>query len=91
MMITVQDGGNETVNQVKENHSQSRQLFAGMMVDKTLIDFQIDCGATCNIIPLHLLNTDVQLENTEKVLVMYNKTKLRPLGKCKVKVRESFR
>lgn len=30
---------------------------------------------------------DVQLENPEKVLVMYNKTKLRPLGKCKVKIR----
>lgn len=37
--------------------------------------------------PIHLLNPDIQLEHTEKVLVMYNKTRLRPLGKCKVKVR----
>lgn len=60
-----------------------------MMIDKTLVNFQIDCGATCNIIiiTIHLLSPDTQLEHTEKVLVMYNKTRLSPLGKCKVKVR----
>lgn len=32
---------------------------------------------------------DVQLGNPEKVLVMYNETKLLPLGKCKVKIRNN--
>lgn len=78
----------EAVNQIKEAHSQDQQLFAGMLIEKTLINFQIDCGATCHLIPIHLLNPDVQLEHTEKVLVMYNKTSLSLLGKCKVKVRK---
>lgn len=34
-----------------------------------------------------MLNPDTQIEHTDKVLVMYNKSKLRPVGKCKVKVR----
>lgn len=77
----------ETINQVKEAHSKTQQLFAGMMLNKKVIDFQIDCGATCNVLPIHLLNPDTQLEKTEKVLVMYNKSRLKPLGKCKVKLR----
>lgn len=77
----------ETINQVKEAHSKSQQLFAGMLLDKKLVNFQIDCGATCNVIPVQLLNTDTQLEETEKVLVMYNKSRLKPLGKCRVKLR----
>lgn len=64
----------------------NRQLFAGMLVGKEL-KFQIDYGASCNIISINLLNPDSQKEHTKKVLVMYTKTKLHPLGKCKMKVR----
>ncbi|XP_055492867.1 uncharacterized protein K02A2.6-like [Leucoraja erinacea] len=85
--ITEANREDETVNQVKNSHSQGQQLFAGMKIGEKLVDFQIDCGATCNIIPIDLLNPDTQLEHTDKVLVMYNKTKLTPLGTCKVKVR----
>lgn len=85
--ITEEHGESEKVNQVNDKHSQGRQLFAGMKIGKKLVNFQIDCGATCNIIPIDLLNPDTPLEHTEKVLVMYNKTKLTPLGTCRVKVR----
>lgn len=34
-----------------------------------------------------MLNPDTQIEHTDKVLVIYNKSKLLPVGKCKVKVR----
>ncbi|KAJ8356687.1 hypothetical protein SKAU_G00194810 [Synaphobranchus kaupii] len=87
MTITEVNGDNETVNQVEQSHSQSQQLFAGMMIDKSLVNFQIDCGASCNIIPIQHLNPDTKLEHTEKVLVMYNMTKLCPVGKCKIKIR----
>lgn len=53
---------------------------------KKLVNFLIDFGATCNVIPMQLLNPNIQLENTEKVLVMYNKSRLRPLGKFKVRL-----
>lgn len=87
LTITEQGEDKETVYQVKENHNSNRQLYARLMMNKKLINFQKDCGAICNMIPLHLLNTDVQLEKSEKVLVMYNKTKLHTPGKCKIKIR----
>ncbi|KAL6455331.1 hypothetical protein MHYP_G00362250 [Metynnis hypsauchen] len=75
-----------TVHQVNDS-LKTKQLYAGMLIGNKLVKFQIDCGASCNIIPVHLLNPDTQLEQTEKVLVMYNKTELHPIGKCKIKVR----
>lgn len=59
------------------------------MINNNLVNFQTDCGATCNAIPVHMLNPDTQIEHTDKVLVMYNKSKLHPVGKCKVKMRYS--
>lgn len=54
---------------------------------KDLVKFQIDCGASCNVIPISLLSPDIKLEDTKTVLIMYNQSKVRPLGKCKLKVR----
>lgn len=58
-----------------------------MLVGKKTVKFQIDCGATCNIIPIDLVDPNTKIENTKSVLVMYNKSKLKPLGKCKLKLR----
>lgn len=77
----------ETGNEARDDKAKNSQLFAGMLVGEELVKIQIDCGATCNVIPINLLNPDTQMEHTKKVLVIYNKTKLHPLGKCKVKVR----
>lgn len=49
--------------------------------------FQLDSGVSCNIIPINLLNLVTQVEKTNQVLVMYNKSTLQPLGKCKIKLR----
>ncbi|XP_023818302.1 uncharacterized protein LOC101156138 isoform X1 [Oryzias latipes] len=63
------------------------KLFANMLLGKKMVRFQIDCGATCNVLPVDLLNKDVTLDETNSVLVMYNGSKVKPLGKCKVKLR----
>lgn len=65
----------------------STQLFASMLLGNKTVKFQIDSGATCNIIPIDLIDTNTKLEDTKTVLVMYNKSKLKPLGKCKLKLR----
>lgn len=67
--------------------TDSQLLYAGMLLGRNEVQFQIDCGASCNIIPVNLLNTDIKLEHTKSVLMMYNKSKLKPIGKCKVKIR----
>ena len=35
----------------------------------------------------YTLDSNTKIEDTKSVLVMYNKSKLKPLGKCKLKLR----
>ncbi|KAK5868928.1 hypothetical protein PBY51_009900 [Eleginops maclovinus] len=86
MSVTTTEILTKTGNETRDDKAKNSQLFAGI-VGKELVKFEIDCGATCNVIPINLLNPDTPIERTKKVLIMYNKTKLHPLGKCKVKVR----
>lgn len=58
-----------------------------MLLGNNLVKLQLDCGATCNIIPINLVNPNVQIEETDQVLVMYNKSTLKPIGKCQMKLR----
>lgn len=77
----------ETVNTVTEDKQRPpSNFFAAMLLGEEQVKFQLDCGASCNIIPVNLLNTATQIKKTEKVLVMYNKCTLQPLRKCKVKL-----
>ena len=87
MTVTTTEILTVTGKEASNDKTKNSQLFAGMLIGKELVKFQIDCGASCNVIPVNLLSPDTQLESTKTVLVMYNKTRLHPLGKCKVKVR----
>ena len=62
-------------------------LCAGMLLGKDMVKFQIDSGTGCNIITINLLNLDTKQENSNSILVIYNQSKLRPMGKCKIKIR----
>lgn len=77
----------ETVNAVGNEDKKDSQLFAHMLLGQQLVKFQLDCGASCNIVPFSLLNPDTQMEKTNQVLVMYNKSTLTPVGKCRIKLR----
>lgn len=86
-ILTVGVANPETVKKKEEENEKKTQLYAGMLLGKDLVKFQIDCGASCNVIPISLLSPDIKLEDTKTVLIMYNQSKVRPLGKCKLKVR----
>ncbi|CAC5402113.1 unnamed protein product [Mytilus coruscus] len=49
-----------------------------------LTRFQLDSGATCNIITARTLKElDInQLQKTSQILTMYNNTTIKPIGKC---------
>ena len=73
--------------------SQSRfknRLLAKMMFNGSAVKFQIDCGATCNVMPNSLL-TRKQLLSLDKskssVLHMYNNSTESTLGEVDVKLR----
>ncbi|XP_069619116.1 uncharacterized protein [Ranitomeya imitator] len=78
----------EKVNVVGQSVvKDAKQLYAPFLLDEKPIRFQLDCGASCNVISFDLLNKQVSIEPTDKVLVMYNKSVLKPMGTCKLKIR----
>ena len=51
-----------------------------------MVKFQLDSGATCNLLPAKYLEDKKELTPTRKRLTMYNKM-IKPLGTCKMEVR----
>ena len=76
-------------------HSESpntvhRKIFASMQLRDEQIQFQLDCGATVNIVPLDNYQQVLhdpslsRLQPTNKTLRMFNQTELKPLGTVKI-------
>ena len=77
----------DTVYSVDESYK--RKLFATMSINNTHVKFQLDSGATCNVITSEALqgsHCDAEITQTSKVLSMYNGTTVKPIGHCKVKM-----
>ena len=77
----------DTVFSVDESYK--RKLFATMSINNTDVKFQLDSGATCNVITSEVLqrsHCDAEFSQTSKVLSMYNGTTVKPIGHCKVKM-----
>ncbi|XP_046330984.2 uncharacterized protein K02A2.6-like [Haliotis rufescens] len=76
---------------VKEEMYQNK-LFAKMTLKKTEVKFQLDCGATVNLLPETLYSEiydDPTLDNLQEAsttLIMYNGAETSPLGKRRVMV-----
>ena len=69
------------------DHEYARKLFATISLGNSMVKFQLDSGATCNLLPAKYLEDRNQLTPTRKRLKMYNDTMIRPLGTCKMEVR----
>ena len=71
------------------NHDK---VFAKMMVEGMIISFQLDSGATINTLPVQLygkITGDTkgkQLEKSQKTLIMYDKSTVKPVGERVLKV-----
>ena len=70
------------VNKVKNR----KEVFAEMLIGEKKVRFQIDTGATVNLMPLKYVK-DVELRNTEASLHMWNNSVVKPQGLCVVKIR----
>ena len=75
-----------------EHRYQKDKLFATMELNDQEVQFQLDSGATVNILPeetfkqLYGEDSVPLLDNAEVTLIMYNKTEEKPLGKKRVRV-----
>ena len=72
----------KTVTTVPQKH-----VYATMHVNGKPIKFQVDSGASCNVIPVsELQDVDYKLTKSNTVLTTYNKSEILPLGKTVLKM-----
>ena len=64
---------------------KERAVCAKMFVRQQSLQFQVDCGANANILPRKHVE-DVELSPCSQSLVMWNGTKIRPVGMCALQV-----
>ena len=57
-----------------------------MLVNRTPLKFQVDSGATCNVMPSASVPQGVRLEHSEMKLALYNQSTIHALGKCKIRL-----
>ena len=75
-----------------DNQYRKDKLLATMVLNDHQVQFQLDSGATVNILPeetfkqLYGEDSVPLLDNAEVTLIMYNKTEEKPLGKKRVRV-----
>lgn len=80
----------QMVNTMQEDPSKhKKQLYAATLPEKKVIQFQLHCGASCNVILIGLVNPDIWVEETNQLLTMYNHATLKPVGKCKIKLKNA--
>ena len=68
----------ESVNSVSNTCGP---IYAKMELKERDVKFQVDCGGTVNVISQKYVHNE-SLEKSDTKLTMYNKTTLKPIGKC---------
>ena len=65
------------------SNQEKKEIHAVMEINLIRIRFQIDSGATANIIPSKYVASNRIME-TQSTLNMYNEAKLKPVGECMI-------
>ena len=71
----------EEISVVRVQALRGRAVYARMLVRQQPVQFQVDCGASANILPLKYAEGE-ELDLCSQTLVMWNGTKVTPVGSC---------
>ena len=63
-----------------------RQLFATMVVEGKEVKFQLDTGATCNVLPKEDVPASVKIRQTTQRLTLFSQEDMEAAGKCTVRL-----
>ena len=74
----------EESNVMRIQAVNEKAVFAKMLVKQQPVRFQIDCGASANILPLKCAEGE-ELAPCLQTLAMWNGTKVEPVGTCALK------
>ena len=75
----------EEISVVRVQALRGRAVYARMLVRQQPVQFQVDCGASANILPLKYAEGE-ELDSCSQTLVMWNGTKVTPVGSCALPV-----
>ena len=75
----------EEISVVRVQALRGRAVYARMLVRQQPVQFQVDCGASANILPLKYAEGE-ELDSCWQTLVMWNGTKVTPVGSCTLPV-----
>ncbi|CAH3165904.1 unnamed protein product [Pocillopora meandrina] len=75
----------EYISQVSDNE-YPKEIYAEMIINGSSLSFQVDCGASVNILPLKYVG-DCAIKPSKKSLCMWNGTNITPVGSTRVIVR----
>ena len=70
----------------ESEHEYARKLFATISLGNSTVKFELDSGATCNLLPTKYLEDRNKLTPTRKWLTIYNDTTIKPLCTCTMEV-----
>ena len=65
---------------------QAKEIYAAMLIDDRKVNFQMDCGASVNIIPVKH-RTGYNIQTTTKTLQMWNRSQVKPIGRTRIVIR----
>ena len=85
LIVEVSPQNNLEINAVTQS-SVKNKIFAPMIIKGRQISFQLDSGATCNVLPEHFVPHGTTIENSDHSLRLYSKALLPIKGICRLKV-----
>ena len=75
----------EEINVVRVQALKAKAVFVEMLDQQKPVRFQIDRGASCSIFPCKYVE-DVDLDPSSQSFVMWNGSKVKPVGTCTLPV-----
>ncbi|CAB3998069.1 Hypothetical predicted protein [Paramuricea clavata] len=75
----------EEISVVRIQAMKEKAVFAKMLVNNVHVYFQVNCGASANILPYKYVEKE-KISPCDRTLVMWNGTKVKPLGTCVIRV-----
>ena len=86
LAVIAVDPSVHAIEERQETSGHAREIYTEMIVNKNKVKFQIDCGASINIINQRY-TTGSLIQPSNKTLKMWNGTDLKPLGITCLKVK----
>jgi hypothetical protein len=71
----------EEISVMRIQATKEKAVFVKMLVNDVHVYFQVDCGASMNILPYKYVEKE-KISPCDRTLVMWNSTKVKPLGTC---------